>query len=237
MLVFQHRVLGWVFFFCLIYDNFSCLCMLPLTCCPHLSQVLSLKGVPSLFWSHHYKLWIHFIHFKLKSIVLTASIFQAFSAQFSSVLPSLLCSFFLHSISVTGTAFPIVNQNLADYESPRILQAFIANLFIFLYLSTELMGSCFELCCLIFWAVPCVYNFFFLALLEVHEKNYLCRSLCQDYKAGLWALSWTWKFIIHSVKVLVWCFLVPNGYVLCCGKQTMQKERLVRMYLEGICLI
>lgn len=99
MSVFQHHVLGFglFFFFCLIYTNFSCLCMLPLTCCPHLSQMLSLKEVSSLFWPHHYKPWIHFTCSKLKSIVLIASIFQGFSAQFSSVLPSLL--FFLSFIA------------------------------------------------------------------------------------------------------------------------------------------
>lgn len=58
---------------------------------------------------------------------------------------SILFFFFLHSISVTGTTSLFVNQNLADYDNPLILQALIANPSVFLYLSTELIGSCLQL--------------------------------------------------------------------------------------------
>ena len=66
-------------------------------------------------------------------------------------------------------------------------------------------------------------------------KKYLCRSSPQYLKAGLWAL--TGKLIIHSLNLLVQWFLVPDRYVPCWGKQAIQKETSVQMYLSGICLI
>lgn len=146
------------------YSNFSYLCVLLLCWPATLTYPRRCCLRKCLHYSDIIPVNVESIHFVSNSSPLSWCLvfFPAllFSAQFSSVLYPFWWVFFLHSISVTGTTSLFVNQNLADCDNPLILQALIANPSIFLYLFTELMGSCLQLWFLMFWALPYVSRLF-----------------------------------------------------------------------------
>lgn len=137
-------------------SNFSCFCMLSL-CWP---ATLTIPDAVVL-GPHHCK---HGIHSILSQTQVHCPDAWCFSQLFYFLHNSPLFSvhfwvFFLHSISATGTTSLLVDQSLADYDYPLVLQTLIANLSIFLCLFTESMGRCLQLW-FMFWALLYVCRLF-----------------------------------------------------------------------------